>query len=151
MAIAVGAAATGCAQDIDPPPNPCAPENTSEEMLRQAESTFHLVLPDDAADVSSATLQGLHSYEVTVVFRTTPAGLTSFLEKSHLAAPTPDPDATKGGQPLDAGTAHCGLDDGFSYSATLPVDTTYDNQWRSLAVDDTDPAAPRVLVVTASM
>jgi hypothetical protein len=102
-------------------------------------------------DIATSTAsEGWQSNSLTLVFRTTPDGLTRFLDASRLPTPAPSTEPTPGGQPLATGEAKCGLDDGFTYSAIVELDdTTYPGIRRSFAVDTTDSTTPRVLVVAA--
>lgn len=149
MAAAVALAAVGCGAGDPSKRNPCDPANRTADTLHHATDVFHLAVPDDATKVSFATNEGGMAYSLTLAFGTTPDGLARFLTGSGLPTPAPPTARNSSGQPLSAGTPKCGLDRGFTYSATVRLDQTYPDLWRSLAVDDSDPTAPRVLVVAA--
>lgn len=145
VAACVGLASVGCASQDPANRNPCDAANRTPENLSDAVEAFHLAVPPDATDVSFATSEGGLAYSLTLVFDTTPDGLAEFSTASEL--PTPDPAAVS--RQLAAGTPQCDLDRDFTYSAVVREDSTYPSLLRSLAVDDTAPDAPRVLVVAA--
>jgi hypothetical protein len=145
VAASIGLASVGCASHDPAKRNPCDTANRTADNLKDAANAFHIALPADAAEVSFATSEGGQAYSLTLIFRTTPDGLTRFYATSNL--PLPAPAST--GQQLAAGTPKCELDRGFTYSAIVSSDSTYSGQIRSLAVDNTKSDAPRVLVVAA--
>ena len=149
--VGVGLVAAACTPDAEPAKrNACDPANRTQAVLTAASGTFHLVLPPDARDVAFATNEGGSAYELTVVFRTTPGGAQGFATTSKFPAPAA-PSTRQVGQPLSAGKPLCGLGNGFAYSTVVREDSTYPGQVRSMAVDNTDATAPRVLVVAATL
>jgi hypothetical protein len=150
VAASVALAAVGCAFHGDPAKrNPCDAANRTTDKLHHAVDAFHFALPADATDVSFATSEGWTAYSVTLVFRTTPDGLARFFATSKFPTPSQSADPKPAGQLLAAGTPECELDHGFTYSAIVSRDSTYPDLIRSLAIDNTNSNAPRVLVVAA--
>lgn len=119
--------------------------------LDEATKTFELVVPAETAGLRfSSSTGGMGGVGLTLTFSTTPAGLDQFFAASHLPTPTEHSPGSKP-QPLFAGMPACGLGDGFTYSAIVEQDTSVSSTARSLAVDHSDPAAPRVLLVASTL